>query len=99
MTDFLRGRVEEGQEPDRTVSRVEPSGAGERQDPRGVRNQPASAPVPGKPEPTLVRRLGWMADAVVHAKTGPKGRFFSRERADEIALLLREAERFILEGR
>jgi hypothetical protein len=53
----------------------------------------------GRPEPTLARRLGWMADAVVHAKTGPRGRFFTRERADEIALLLREAERRVLEGR
>lgn len=53
----------------------------------------------GRPEPTLARRLGWMADAVVHAKTGPSGRFFTRDRADEIALLLREAEKHVLEGK
>lgn len=47
----------------------------------------------------LAKRLGCMADAVVHAKTGPRHRFFTRECADEIALLLREAERWILEGR
>ncbi len=48
---------------------------------------------------TLPGRLGCMADAVVHAKTGPGGRFFTRACADEIATLLREAERAILEGR
>ena len=52
-----------------------------------------------RPEPTLARRLGWMADAMVSAKVGPQARFFTRERVDEIVLLLREAERRILEGK
>lgn len=30
---------------------------------------------------------------------GPSGRFFTRDRADEIALLLREAEKHVLEGK
>lgn len=62
----------------------------------GLRGQPDH---PERGGPSLSKRLGRMADAVVHAKTGPRGRFFTRECADEIALLLREAERFILEGR
>ena len=48
---------------------------------------------------SLHRRLGLMAEAIVSAKVGPSSRFFSRERVDEIVLLLREAEKFILEGR
>ena len=53
----------------------------------------------GRPEPTLARRLGWMADAMVHAAVGSTSRFYSRERVDEIVLLLREAEKRILESR
>lgn len=49
-------------------------------------------------EKRLPWRLGCMADAMVSAKVGPHARFFSRERVDEIVLLLREAEKFILEG-
>lgn len=49
----------------------------------------------GRPEPTLARRLRWMADAVIHAKTGARGRFFTTTRADEIAQLLLEAERHV----
>lgn len=52
----------------------------------------------GRPEPTLARRLGWMADAMVSAKVGPQARFFTRERVDEIVLLLREAEKRIVEA-
>lgn len=44
----------------------------------------------------LRHRLGYMADAMVSAKVGPSARFFSRERVDEIVLLLREAERELL---
>lgn len=50
----------------------------------------------GPPFP-LHRRLGFMADAMVSAKVGPKSRFFSRERLDEIVLLLREAEKRIID--
>ncbi len=50
-------------------------------------------------EPNLPWRLGCMADAVLSAKVGPQARFFTRERVDEIVLLLREAEKRILEGR
>ncbi len=52
----------------------------------------------GRPEPTLARRLGWMADAMIGAKVGPQARFYSRERVDEIVLLLREAEKRILDA-
>ena len=52
----------------------------------------------GRPEPTLAHRLGWMADAMISARVGPQARFFSRTRVDEIVLLLREAEKRILEG-
>lgn len=41
-------------------------------------------------------RLGCMADALLSAKLGPRQRFFSRERVDEIVLLLREAEKALL---
>jgi hypothetical protein len=47
----------------------------------------------GLPVWPLSKRLGYMADAMVSAKVGPKARFFSRERVDEIVLLLREAEK------
>jgi hypothetical protein len=50
----------------------------------------------GRPEPTLARRLGWMAEAMVGAKVGPQARFYTRERVDEIVLLLREAEKWIV---
>jgi hypothetical protein len=43
-------------------------------------------------DPRLSWRLGCMADALVSAKVGPQARFFSRERVDELVLLLREAE-------
>jgi hypothetical protein len=46
----------------------------------------------------LHRRLGYMADAMVSAKVGPQARFFSRERVDEIVLLLREAEHALLDA-
>lgn len=36
---------------------------------------------------------------MVGAKVGPQARFFSRERVDEIVLLLREAEKHILDLR
>lgn len=49
------------------------------------------------PEPTLPRRLGCMADAMVSAKVGPQARFFSRACVDEIVALLREAEKALLE--
>jgi hypothetical protein len=45
---------------------------------------------------SLNQRLGYMADAMVSAKVGPQARFFSRERVDEIVLLLREAEKYIV---
>lgn len=45
----------------------------------------------------LHRRLGFMAEAMVSAKVGPQARFFTRERVDEIVLLLREAEKALLE--
>lgn len=38
-----------------------------------------------------------MADAMVSAVVGPKARFFSRERVDEIVLLLREAEKALID--
>lgn len=38
-----------------------------------------------------------MADAMVVAKVGPQARFFTRERVDEIVLLLREAEKWIVD--
>ena len=44
----------------------------------------------------LSKRLGFMADAMVSAVVGPKSRFFSRERVDEIVLLLREAEKALV---
>ena len=50
----------------------------------------------GRPEPTLARRLGWMADAILSARIGTTSRFYSRERVDEIVLLLREAEKATL---
>lgn len=49
-------------------------------------------------EPNLAWRLGCMADAVLSAKVGPQARFFTRQRVDEIVLLLREAERAVLRG-
>lgn len=52
-----------------------------------------------EPPRTLPRRLGLMAEAIVSAKVGPQARFFTRERVDEIVVLLREAEKIILEGR
>lgn len=39
-----------------------------------------------------------MADAMASATVGPRARFFSRERVDEIVLLLREAEKHSTEG-
>lgn len=48
---------------------------------------------------SLHRRLGLMAEAMVSAKVGQQARFFTRERVDEIVLLLREAEKRMLEGR
>lgn len=45
----------------------------------------------------LAKRLGLMADAMVSAVVGPKARFFSRERVDEIVLLLREAEKALVD--
>jgi NTP pyrophosphatase (non-canonical NTP hydrolase) len=45
----------------------------------------------------LSKRLGLMADAMVSAVVGPKARFFSRERVDEIVLLLREAEKALID--
>lgn len=47
----------------------------------------------------LAWRLGCMADAVLSAKVGPQARFFTRQTVDEIVLLLREAEKRIVEGR
>ena len=48
-------------------------------------------------ERTLRQRLGFMADAVVSAKVGPQARFFTRDCADELALLLREAEKALMD--
>lgn len=48
-----------------------------------------------RPEPTLALRLGLMAERLVTAPLR-KG-FFSRERVDEIVLLLREAEKRVLD--
>lgn len=63
-------------------------------------SQPAAASLlAARLDPTLPHRLGWMADAMVSAKLGPTGRFFSRERVDEIVLLLREAEKALVNGR
>ena len=42
-------------------------------------------------------RLGCMADAIASAKLGPRQRFFSQERVDEIVLLLREAEKALIQ--
>jgi hypothetical protein len=53
----------------------------------------------GSEQDDLAWRLGCMADAVLSAKVGPQARFFTRERVDEIVLLLREAEKRVLEGR
>lgn len=44
----------------------------------------------------VAKRCGFMADAMVSAKIGPQSRFFSRERVDEIVLLLREAEKRLM---
>lgn len=72
---------------------------------RGPSPSPASptgsrrSPQPDGSQRRLPWRLGCMADAMVSAKVGPQARFFSRERVDEIVLLLREAEKFMLEGR
>jgi hypothetical protein len=49
-----------------------------------------------EPQAKLSRRLGYMADAVVSAKVGPRSRFFSQECVDDIVLLLREAEKYIM---
>lgn len=51
------------------------------------------------PEIPLERRLGWMADAVLGAKVGPKARFFTQETVDELVLLLREAEERIVKDK
>ena len=45
----------------------------------------------------VASRLGFMSDAMVSAKVGPQARFFSRERVDEIVVLMREAEKRILD--
>lgn len=45
----------------------------------------------------VARRCGFMADAMVSAKVGPQARFFTRERVDEIVMLLREAEKKVLD--
>lgn len=63
-----------------------------------IKAVPATASA-NKPVRTLPWRLGCMAEAMVSAKVGPQARFFTRECVDEVVLLLREAERFILEGR
>lgn len=48
-------------------------------------------------DPKLPWRLGCMADAMISATVGPRARFFSRERVDEVVLLLREAEKRIID--
>ena len=45
----------------------------------------------------VAKRCGFMADALVGAKVGPQARFFTRERVDEMVLLLREAEKKIID--
>jgi len=40
-----------------------------------------------------------MAEAMVGAKVGPQARFYTRERVDEIVLLLREAEKRVLDAK
>lgn len=49
-----------------------------------------------QPPQTLVDRLRCMADALESAKPGPQARFFTRQRVAQIVLLLREAERDLL---
>lgn len=45
----------------------------------------------------LPKRLGCMADALISAKVGPQARFFTRTCVDELVLLLREAEKTIMD--
>lgn len=49
------------------------------------------------PDFRLSKRLGLMANALVGAKVGPSARFFTRECVDEMVLLMREAEKRIID--